>query len=268
MYVVERWLARLSHSPYVQDFVLKGGMLLASFGNRRPTVDADALARNMPSDEKTVASRVAEIAARPSADDGVTFLTHTVTTRTMRDEALYSGVRVVMDARIATAQVQLRLDVNFGDPITPEPRYVEIPALRPDSDPVRLLGYPLETVLAEKLTTAINLGPANTRVRDYADIFALTSSHSVACSTIRSALRATAAFRGVPLRPLATIVGDLATARATTYAAHRRNLGESGNALPTSFKDVVDATIAFIDPVVGDAPGDARWEPSMRRWIL
>lgn len=51
MYVVERWLARLGRSSYVNDFVLKGGMLLAAFGNRRPTVDADALARNMASDE-------------------------------------------------------------------------------------------------------------------------------------------------------------------------------------------------------------------------
>lgn len=61
MYVVERWLARLSLSSYADDFVLKGGMLLAAFGNRRPTVDAYALARNMSFDQKTVAARVAEI---------------------------------------------------------------------------------------------------------------------------------------------------------------------------------------------------------------
>jgi hypothetical protein len=55
MYVVERWLARQSRSAYAGDFMLKGGMLLASFGNRRPTVDADALARNIASDRETVA---------------------------------------------------------------------------------------------------------------------------------------------------------------------------------------------------------------------
>ena len=69
MYVVERWLARLSRSRYADDFILKGGMLLASFGDRRPTVDADALARNMASDEQTVAAGVAEIAALPDADE-------------------------------------------------------------------------------------------------------------------------------------------------------------------------------------------------------
>lgn len=90
MYVVERWLARLSRSDYIDDFVLKGGMLLAAFGNRRPTVDADALARNLAADKETVAARVAEIAALGDADDGVEFLTDTVTTSVIRDDALYA----------------------------------------------------------------------------------------------------------------------------------------------------------------------------------
>lgn len=63
IYVVERWLARLSRSPYVNDFILKGGMLLAAFGSRRPTVDMDALARNMAADQETVRQRVTEIAS-------------------------------------------------------------------------------------------------------------------------------------------------------------------------------------------------------------
>ncbi len=121
MYVVERWLSRMSRSAYAEDFILKGGMLLASFGTRRPTVDADALARNMASDEETVARRVAEIAAIEDPGDGVEFLPDTVTTALIREDALYSGVRVTMTARLATAAVKLRLDINFGDPVTPAP---------------------------------------------------------------------------------------------------------------------------------------------------
>lgn len=85
LYVVERWLARLSTSPYTEQFVLKGGMLLAAFDARRPTADADVLARGIAN-----------------------------------EEALYAGVRIAMDADIATAVVRFRLDVNFGDPITPD----------------------------------------------------------------------------------------------------------------------------------------------------
>ena len=180
MYVVERWLARLSDSRYAEDFVLKGGMLLAAFGQRRPTVDADTLARNLANDAATVASRVAEIAALP-CDDGVVFITGSVSATTIRDDALYVGVRVTMNARIATASVKLRLDVNFGDPVTPAPRKVVLPALRPDMPAVTVLGYPIETVLAEKIVTALDLGAANTRVRDYADIYTITGAHDLSC---------------------------------------------------------------------------------------
>ena len=131
MYVVERWLARLSISAYVIDFVLKGGMLLAAFGNRRPTVDADALARNLAADRGSVAARIVEIAAVADPDDGVEFLTDTVATSVIRDESLYSGVRVTMSARIATAHLKLGLDINFGDPVTPAPLLIELPAITP-----------------------------------------------------------------------------------------------------------------------------------------
>jgi Nucleotidyl transferase AbiEii toxin, Type IV TA system len=70
-------------------------------------------------------------------------------------DAFYPGLRVAMDSRIATAAVRFRLDINFGDPVTPAPRMIELPSLRSDVPPVRVLGYPIETVLAEKLATAI-----------------------------------------------------------------------------------------------------------------
>ncbi|SJN41795.1 hypothetical protein FM104_11640 [Microbacterium esteraromaticum] len=268
MYVVERWLARLSHSPYADDFVLKGGMLLASFGTRRPTVDADALARNMASDEVTVAQRVAEIASLEDPDDGVEFLPSTVTTAVIRDDALYSGIRVTMGAQLVTAQVKLRLDINFGDPVTPAPRLVELPALRPDVAPIRILGYPIETVLAEKLVTAIDLGRANTRVRDFADIHILTGTQSVRCNAVRAAVEATAAFRGVALTPLSQATEGLGTLRATTYAAYRSGLGSTVQGLPQRFVDAIAAVVAFIDPVIDGLDGEAVWEPSTRRWEL
>lgn len=186
MYIVERWLSRMSRSTYAEDFILKGGMLLASFGARRPTVDADALARNMAPDQETVARRVAEIAAIEDSDDGVEFLHETATTAVIRDDALYSGVRVTMTARLATAQVKLRLDINFGDPVTPAPRTVALPSLRSDAPPIRILGYPIETVLAEKIVTAIELGRANTRVRDFADVHLLTGTQTLQCGALRT----------------------------------------------------------------------------------
>jgi hypothetical protein len=266
MYVVERWLARLSRSRYAKDFVLKGGTLLAACGSRRPTVDADALARNMAADQQTVKQRVTEIASIDDPDDGVEYLTGTATTAIIRDDAIYSGVRVTMAARIATAQVKLRLDINFGDPVTPGPRLIDLPALRPDTKEIRILGYPVETVLAEKLTTAIELGPANTRVRDYADIFVLTGTQSFSCASARETLTATAAFRETAIRPLSDAIQDIVSLRARTYTAYRRGLGPDAERLPEHFGQVVEAVITFADPLIKSVGLGDTWNPRHRRW--
>ncbi|WP_264019561.1 nucleotidyl transferase AbiEii/AbiGii toxin family protein [Mycobacterium saskatchewanense] len=102
---------------------------------------------------------------------------------------LYSGVRVATDCGIASAVIELRLDVNFGDSVTPAPQQIDLPALRPDHPPIRILGYPLETVLAETISTAIGLGPPNTRVRDYADIYTLTGDRDISIGRWRRADR-------------------------------------------------------------------------------
>lgn len=81
-----------------------------------------------------------------------------------------------MDCALASAIVKLRIDVNFGDPVVPAPQILHLPALRPGTSPIAILGYPVETVLAEKISTAVTLGPANTPVRDYADIYTLTGT--------------------------------------------------------------------------------------------
>jgi len=264
LYVVERWLARLSSSPYADQFVLKGGMLLAAFGARRPTADADALARHLANDEETIVARVAEIALKP-ADDGVEFRTETAITRTIRDEALYAGVRITMDARIATATVRFRLDVNFGDPVTPAPKLIDLPSLL-SGQPIRVLGYPIDTVLAEKITTAITLGAANTRVRDYADLYVLTGHHDFTHTSVREALLATARFRGTQLVPLSSVIDNLVELRQRTFTAYRTSLGVDGEGLPLNLGEIASAVTAFADPLVEAAAPNTAWQAATRSW--
>jgi hypothetical protein len=264
LYVVERWLARLSVSPHADKFVVKGGMLLAAYGARRPTADLDALARSIASDQDAIVSLVSEIALLP-LDDGVQYQTATATSRIIRDQAIYSGVRIAMDSTIATAAVKFRLDVNFGDPITPGPARVTIPSLRPGIEPVRVLGYPVETVLAEKIATAIALGPANTRLRDYADIYALTGKHAITHRTARRALLATTAYRGTPVQRLSDALGNFTELRRQTFDAYRKSLGDVGLQLPADLKALVSAVTTFADPLATDA-GQATWQPTERQW--
>jgi hypothetical protein len=262
-YVLERWLARLAASEHAGTFVLKGGMLLAVFGARRPTSDADLLARDLANDENTVRSRVLAIAALP-VDDGVEYLVDTITAQSIRDDDLYTGVRITMDCRVSAARVKLKLDINFGDPVTPEPQAIGLPSQRPGDPDIPVLGYPVETVLAEKTSTAIALGSANSRVRDYVDVFTLTGTHSLRYLDMRVALDATTTHRGVALRPLSEVVGDLAAIRQAAYAAFKKRLGPDGAHLPDQFAAVVAAVVTFVDPLVG---GDQdAWSPVDRQW--
>jgi hypothetical protein len=267
LYVLERWLARLAESRHAGKFVLKGGVLLAVFEARRPTVDADLLARNLPNDEASVVARVIEIAEFGiDPDDGVRFLTATTVARTIRDDDLYSGVRVGMDCELSTAKVKLWLDVNFGDPVTPAPRVLELPSQRPGVPSVPVLGYPIETVLAEKSSTAIALGDTSTRVRDYVDLYTLTGRQALSYESVRSALEATTNHRGVELQPLSAVLEEFVSLRETAYHAFRRRLGTDGEHLPDSFGDVVAAVVEFVDPLAG---GDLReaWNPDARKWV-
>jgi hypothetical protein len=157
------------------------------------------------------------------------------------------------------------LDINFGDPVTPGPQVIELPALRPDTQPVRLLGYPIETVLAEKITSAITLGAASTRVRDWADVYTLTGAHPIRHATARKALVATSNFRGVGLIPLSQAIGILVQLRTQTYLIYRRQLGADGEHLPAEFNQVVAEVVRFADPLNEEHP-EAWWNPVERRW--
>lgn len=265
LYVLERWLARLAASEYASSFVLKGGMLLAVFHARRPTVDGDLLARDIAADEVAVAAAVEAIArVELVEDDGVDYLVETLSTEPIRDEAAYGGVRVALDCRVSRSAVKLKLDINVGDPVTPRPQRIELPSQRPGYPAVNLLGYPVETVLAEKACTAIALGEANTRVRDYVDLYTLTGRYPLDHTAMRAALSATAGYRGVDLVPLSEVIGDLSGLRQLSYRTFRERLGRDGSHLPDTFSEVVAATTVFADSLIRER--DAAWDPEARRW--
>ena len=170
LYALEGLLARVANSRYFEDFVLKGGVLLAAFSLRRPTKDIDLQASGIADDVQAVLRRVREIAV-VEVSDGLTFDPSVITAHTIREDDNYAGVRVRSIATLGRARIPVGIDVNFGDPIWSAPSAVTIPRLvELGQQPVRILGYPLPMVVAEKTVTAIDRGEANTRWRDFADI--------------------------------------------------------------------------------------------------
>jgi hypothetical protein len=238
-------------------------MLLAAFDERRPTADVDLLATAIANDVETISAVVREVLTI-EVDDGVVFESDGLRAQVIRDADPYTGVRITVPARIDRARHPLRIDINVGDPVTPEPVEVRYQALL--DDPFELVGYPLETVLAEKLVTMIDRGDATTRDRDFADVYVLTGRHEVDAEQLAAAIRATGTHRGSDLRPLRSVLVDLATSRQPDWT---RFLARSGldDAAPATLAEAIEAIAEFADPIIAGDVGDGVWDPAERRWF-
>lgn len=172
-YAVERFLYRLSRSPYVERFVLKGALLMLVWLGEtlRPTRDADLLGFGELSEE-TLVSMFAEVCDIDVEHDAVSFLAGTVHVEPIRIEDAYGGQRVMLDARLGKARLRLQVDVGIGDATVPAPTWLDYPSLL-DLPRPHLLAYAPETLVAEKLHAIVLLGSRNSRLKDYFDLHAL-----------------------------------------------------------------------------------------------
>jgi predicted nucleotidyltransferase component of viral defense system len=262
LYVLEAFLARLASSRFTERLVLKGGVLLAAFDERRPTRDIDLQAQALENDTQTTLAATCEIAAI-ALDDGVIFDIETATAEPIRDEAIYSSVRVTMTAQLATARPHFHVDTNVGDPISPAPKNVRLPRLL--GGEIVLRGYPLEMVHAEKIVTAISRGTVNTRWRDFADIYMLARHHAINEPELTRAIRRVSEHREVQLHPLAQALDDYGQIGQQRWTAWRRRQ-RLEDRLPEKFGDVVAAVIEFADPAILGSSEGRSWEPATRRW--
>lgn len=264
LYALEGLLARIAHPEHLDDFVLKGGVLLAAFAARRSTKDIDLQATRLTGNPEEVAERVRVIAALEGVD-GLVFDPASVTATTMRDEDVYAGVRIKLTAMLGTARLTVGIDVNFGDPIWPEPRLIDLPRVVPIGlPPVRLLGYPLTMVLAEKIVTAIDRGAASTRWRDFADVHALARLHPVDADEFRASMETVAAYRKVTLTPLLPALAPTSERAQQQYRAWRTRSNRDRE-LPEEFADLLAAVADFADPVLTTA-ATGRWIPRLSTW--
>ncbi|WP_027345488.1 nucleotidyl transferase AbiEii/AbiGii toxin family protein [Hamadaea tsunoensis] len=262
LYALEGFLARLADSPYAEKLVLKGGVLLAAYDTRRPTRDVDLQGQNLPNDTGHVLGIIRQVAAM-DLDDGLAFDADEAIAETIRDEDDYTGVRVSLTGQLSAARLSLHVDVSVGDPIRPAPTAVTLPRLLEGE--ITLIGYPLPMVLAEKLVTAVQRGTANTRWRDYADVYLLTRRHDVDGRDLRTAVETVAEYRDVRLIPLAEVLDGYAALAQNRWAAWRRKT-RVDDRLPADFGEVVRAASDFLDPILPSGSSLRKWIASARAW--
>jgi hypothetical protein len=268
LYALEGFLLRLAASAHSQDFVLKGGVLLAAYQLRRPTADIDFAALNTSNDVeniKLIMVGIADSALPHDENDGLVFDTSGAGAALIRDEQDYSGVRVSLHARLATARLRFHVDVNVGDPIWPHPQSVAVPRLL--GGQIDILGYPIAMVLAEKIVTAAERGIASTRWRDFADLHLLTGQHPILAVDVRAAVRAVASYRNAHVGSLRAILDGYAAVGQSQWLAWRGKQ-HLDDRLPAQFAHVLESVLVFTDGVTDTARVRDRssWSPAARQW--
>ena len=243
-YALERFLYRLVQTPWRNRLILKGGMLLAVYDVRRATQDIDMAARALDNEEQELANWLRDVFT-VEVDDGVVFDTGSLRVEVIREGDPYPGIRIDAEARLATAKIPLKVDVNFGDPIVPGPATVSYPSLLGKS--FNLLAYPLVSVLGEKVETMVRRGDANTRERDFSDVWLLTRMHSFDASEFRAALEATATFRGTVLVPLRQALTSYGQMRQSAWSNFVDRAGLVGT-VPEQLEGVLRGVAAFAEP--------------------
>ena len=264
-YVLERFLYRLGRSEHRARFVLKGAVLfrLWSDERHRPTRDLDLLAFGNP-EASEIGKAVRDICRCRVEDDGVVFLPETLRMSDIREGRHYQGVRVRIDGTVGGARVPLQIDVGVGDAVEPSVVEMSYPGLLDFPAPV-ISAYPRESVVAEKLQAMVELAVANSRMKDFYDLYFLATRYAFDGASLCAAIKATFRRRhtSIPESPPIALTTDfgLDITKVEQWRAFMTRGGVTDPAL--TLDAVVSLLCLFLLPPMGAAASD---EPFDKQW--
>ena len=247
-FMLERLLERISVSKYRQNFILKGGFLIAAMVglDTRATMDMDATIKGWPVNEESIKNMFLDICKIDLQDD-VTFEFKKI--GEIREGDDYTGYRVSLSANYPPMAVPLKLDITTGDKITPREIEYRFKLLLEDRE-IPVFAYNLETVMAEKLETVVSRGDQNTRPRDYYDIYILAKMQykNIETEYLRAALDATSKKRGSSeiLKEYKNII-DIVRNSDVMIKQWRTYQRDFEYATDISFDEVCDAVVRMMD---------------------
>jgi hypothetical protein len=264
-YGIERFLYRLSISAHADKFILKGASLFLIWKgqNYRVTRDADLLG-SIPSDPDQIANIFRELCqSTPEDVDGLEFMADSVRAVPIREEQVYDGIRVTLMGKLHQAQIPLQVDIGFGDAVTPGPERVEFPTLL-DAPPPKLLAYTRYTMIAEKVEAVVRLGVANSRMKDFYDLWLMSRLFEFEGDSLCNALRNTFKRRSTPLpqgQPMAFtnefIEDERKQIQWKAFVRKSKPKEVSGD-----FDNIIGVVRDFLMPVLDAAHGDDHFELS------
>ncbi len=275
-YAIERLLYRISISNHADQFLLKGALLFDLWFDipHRPTRDADFL--GFGSAELPHIEGIFREICAIETHDGVAFQADTVRAAEIRKEASYAGVRVTLLGVIDGARCQIQIDIGFGDAVTPGPEDVEYPVMLPGFEAPKLRVYPRYTVVAEKFEALSSLGIANSRMKDYFDLWILACHTDFDGDILRQAVQATFDRRKTALTAQAPFGLTDAFAQDPQKQTQWQAFLRKNRLEALTLDEVIAALSTFLLPVIEAANVNAAfpcrwqaggpWSPAVAGW--
>lgn len=252
LYGLERFLYRLGRSEYHDRFILKGAMLFPLWGmpSYRQTRDIDLLGFG-ENDIETLVRTIRAICLTDVEDDGIRFDPASVQAENIRDQMEYGGVRLRFNADLDGARIHFQVDIGFGDTITPDAVLADFPTLL-DLPAPHLRVYPRETVVAEKFQAMVRLGIANSRMKDFHDLWMIGRLFNFDGPMLASAMARTFERRNTP------IPSDVPLALTAEFFADGQKLRQwhgflsrAGLSTDVKLAEVTTFIVTFIMPLAG-----------------
>lgn len=270
-YVIQRLLYRLSVSDYKDQFLLKGAMLFLVWTGdlHRPTKDVDLLGFGQNDVDILVADF--KIICGLDTDDGLVFDEGSIKGIQIKEDALYQGVRVTGFAYLEKARVSFQVDIGFGDAVTPKAELATIPSFLDLPDPV-IRTYPVYTVIAEKFQAMIALGIANSRIKDFYDIWVIASGMALDGQLLVDAVSVTFTQRDSVCddRPL-TIFSDEFIQNGNKQKQWAAFLNKNRLQSDMSFPELMGQLQAMLEPVyltvAHEQKFSYKWNSAQWKWL-
>jgi len=249
-FAIERFLYRLSVSVYTDQFFLKGALLFDLWFDipHRATRDADLL--GFGSADRSRIEMIFKELCVIEYPDGIAFIPDSVKVDEIRKESLHDGFRVILIGNLDSARCQVQVDIGFGDAVTPGPDDVRYPVILKDFEQPKLRAYPRYTVVAEKFDALYSLGMANSRMKDFYDLYTLSRYMDFEGTILCHAIKATFDRRGtvvsgkVPIGLTETFAND--SQKQIQWSAFLKKNGIES----VSLGEVVVTLSAFLFPVI------------------
>ena len=264
-YFQERFLYRISISPYRSNFILKGAFLLMvnEISKFRPTKDIDFLVNTIFSEVEEYTNIIKEIASI-NIEDGVEFVTENISGKRIKEDADFEGVRIHIPYKMDTIKGYFSIDIGFGDKITNGPFEIEFPVLLDFPSP-KIFVYSLESAVAEKFEAIVKLNFITSRMKDFYDLIFIAKINSFNRNMLMDAIIKTFETRGTNLEDRNIIFDEDFRNNIQKQTQWQSFLQLNKLDEKISFSEAIIKIQSFIEPIFSNKLKN-NWNPDKWEW--